>query len=262
MMIRVLTLLLLALLLGGCNMSLEKAGIEVLSEPNSKIFIDGKEAGYTPYKNNSLIPGEVLIKLQTDKGEIWEKKVRLQNRTSTIVSREFKDNGENGGFILGIEPIGDKKKSPLIVNSSPDRATVMVDGETKGLTPMKWEDVGEGDRQITISYPAAQSVNIFAKGILGYQLIINADLPEEMYANNEMSPTPTPKSELGKLVSIKNTETGWLRVRSEANKDAPEIGRVLPGETYPVFNEANDYFQIELKDKSKGWISTKYAEQI
>lgn len=255
-----------SIFLSGCQILPEKAGIEIMSDPTAKVFIDGKEAGQTPYKNNSLKPGEIEIKLVTDNDGSWTKTIRLQNGTNTVVSREMNaDPSKNSGFLLSLEPTGDDKKAGLLVHSQPDRAAVLIDDEVKGTSPMRLEDIGEGDKHIKVSFPTYKDQNIFAKGIVGYQLLIDADLATDYSANNTAdtvaSPSATPEN-TGPMVKIKETETGWLRVRKDANGSAEEIAKVNPGEKYKFVNEMNGYTEIELNIGMSGWVSSKYVDKI
>lgn len=263
---KLLLLLLTAGLLSGCTLGTEKAGIEIMSYPEAKVYIDGKDAGMTPYKNNSLKPEEVEIKLVTDLGE-WTKKIRLQNRTSTVIQREFgKEERFSGGYVLNLEPTGDGKKAGLLVSSQPDRSTIKIENEVKGMTPMKWEDIGEGEKQISISYPAHKPVIVYAKGIKGFQLLIDAQLPEEEVVFDQVAPSnvSSPSAELttGKSLVIKETETGWLRVRGQPNTVSAEVGKVNPGEKYEILDETDGYFEIKMNNGINGWISAKYADKI
>lgn len=261
---KIVWMLIFSVFLSGCNLANEKAGVEIMSNPEAKVYIDGTEAGSTPYKNNSLKPKEVEVKLVTSKGE-WSKKIRLQNRTSTIIHRDFDvESGESGGYVLKIEPTGNKSKAGLLVSCRPDRATIKIDGDAKGQSPYKWEDIGEGDKQIDLSFPARKKVVVFAKAILGYQLIIDADLAEEPISTKMASLQPEsspPLESRGELI-IKNTETGWLRVRGQPNTVSAEVGRVNPGEKFLILNEQDSYYEIELSSGIKGWILTKYADKI
>ena len=58
-------------------------------------------------------------------------------------------------------------------------------------------------------------------------------------------------------VTILDTPTGWLRVRTAPG--GSEIGKVLPGEEYPVISQSNDWFEIELEEGKTGFVSSKYA---
>jgi len=86
------------------------------------------------------------------------------------------------------------------------------------------------------------------------------------------TPTPTKKPTSSSTASssaildrpyvvIKDTPTGWLKVRQEGNSTATEITKVNPGEKY-TYLEANDsgWYKITLTNGDEGWISSKYAE--
>ncbi len=60
-------------------------------------------------------------------------------------------------------------------------------------------------------------------------------------------------------VVINETPTGWLNVREDAGTNYPVIGRVNPGETYPLLEENKGWFRIKLNDSNDGWILAQYA---
>ena len=246
---------------GGCGFGSPMAGVEIMSYPTAKVYLDGKEAGMTPYKNTALIPKEVEIKLVVNEME-WVKKIKLKNGTTTVVDYGFgKTEKESGGYVLSMEKTGDKKKAGLMVEVVPNKSAIKVEGETKGNSPIKLDDIIEGDRQISISFPTYKSINVYTKAINGYQLIIEAKLAEEV-TEREPDPmvttTPTIKE---KTVMIKETETGWLRVRKEANNGSEELGKVKPMEKFKLIEEISGWYKIELGDKRQGWVSAKYAEK-
>lgn len=252
------------LLLAGCNMSIKKSGVEIMSYPVAKVYLDGKESGMTPYKNNSLTPGETDIKLVTNEGE-WTKKVHLENGANTVISREFaKDLSKSGGYVLYFEFTGDKKKAGLLISSTPDRAAVTIDDEIKGYSPLRIEDVGEGDKKLVVSYPGSKNVSSYVKFINGYQLVVDAELAKEeivVVENNQPEETVPNNPKIENKVVIKETETGWLRVRSDEGGNGTEVGRVNPGEEYTLLEENNDWYKIDLGNGKSGWISAKYAEK-
>lgn len=247
-----------SIFLGGCSLIPQKSGIEVISYPTAKVFLDGKEMGMTPYKNGSLKPGEVEVKLTTN-DKTWSKKIDLQNNISTVVDWEFgKEEKDSGGYILYLEKTGDNKKSGLLVNSTPEKASISIDGEIKGFSPLRIGDIGEGDKQMTISYPGRKSINVFMRAVKNYQLVVEGTLAEDILE----IPEPTPTEELQsnqKTVIIKDTETGWLRVRETASSASPEIAKVKPEEKYPVLDENSEWVKIDLGDGKNGWISASYA---
>lgn len=64
-------------------------------------------------------------------------------------------------------------------------------------------------------------------------------------------------------VQIKDTPTGFLKVRSEpstAGGDTTVIVKVYPGETYKLVDENdNGWYKIEYETGKQGWISGQYA---
>lgn len=241
----------MGIILGGCGIN-RRAGIEIMSYPPSSVWIDGKETGMTPYKNSYLKPGLVEIKLKNNKGDEWSKKIELTNNINTVVDWEMGEEG--GGYILSMERTGDTKRAGIIVNTSPSEAAVAIDGEIKGFSPVKIEDISEGDRQVTLSYPTYKSLNIFARAVAGYRLLVEASLVKELMIEPTVMPTVVPTEQ---EIMIKPTETGWLRVRETASNAARELGRVLPGQKYKLLGEQEGWYRIE-----SGWISAKYAEKL
>lgn len=251
-----LLIILSSLFLGACGV--DKSGIEIVSEPIAKVYLNGKESGTTPYKNNSLKPGKIQIKLDDEGGNSWEKEIKLENNVTTVINWDFKNN-ENNGYILSMEKTGEK--GSILVNSNPSGAVIYVDGELKNSSPAKIEGVNEGDRKISINYPGYTSINLIVKMVKGYQLVIDSKLEEQNKSEDSVSLNPTPTKTLRNSIKIKETETGWLRVRQEANSGAIEIGKVTPGESYELIQEKDGWYEINFENKN-GWISTKYAEKV
>jgi hypothetical protein len=263
-----LVLLISAMSLGACTLSSKRSAIEIDSYPVAKVFINGEEMGLTPYRNRNLTPGEIEVALESNEKK-WTKKVKLQNNISTVIDWEFgNEDNNNGGYVLYLEKTGDKNKAGLLVNSNPNKSTIAIDNEIKGKSPLKLSDIGQGDKHISLNYPGHKSIDIFAKSLKGYQLIIEATLAEEVVSSEiEDETEETDNLDListqpQKMVKIKETETGWLRVREKDSSVAKEIGRVNPGESYPLLDESTDWYQIDLGNNTSGWISASYADKV
>lgn len=246
------------LFLGGCGVG--RSGLEIVSNPIAKVYINDKEMGRSPYKSNDLKPGIVKVKILNDDGKIWEREIRLEENVSTVVSWNFEGESGSGGYLLAMERAGEG--GALLINTQPENANVSVAGENKGYTPLRAENIGEGDKNISIAYPGYKNLNLIVKMVKGYQLIIDAKLVAEKIA--EVTPVATIQNSVtpsGPRIRIKETGTGWLRVREGANNSSAEIGRVIPGETYEYMSSDADWYLIKFKDK-EGWVSAKYVERI
>lgn len=254
--------------LGGCTLSPKRSAIEINSYPIAKVYLDDKEVGMTPYKNKNLKPGEVEIRLETN-DKSWSRKIKLQNNINTVIDWEFGKAEENsGGYILYLEKTGDKKKAGLMVMSDPSEATLSVDNEIKGFTPMKINNIGEGDRHLTITYPNHKNADVFVKAVKEYQLVLEVILAKETVEIPTQTETKTEEEienkdlvETVPKVKIKETETGWLKVREASSSASREIKRVNPGETYDLILQDGDWTKIDLGNNQTGWVSSKYVEK-
>ncbi len=254
-----------SLVLSGCSLSAKKSAVEINSYPVAKVYINGKEMGLTPYRNRSLSPGEIEIRLVTN-DKSWTKKVKLQNNISTVIDWEFgQTDDQSGGYVLYLEKTGDKKKAGLMVNTSPNKSTVTVDNEIKGLSPLRISDIGQGDKHLALSFPGHKTMDVFMKSLKEYQLVVDAVLSEDKVEvaeeeikieNPDLVSTPATV-----LIKIKETETGWLRVRETDSSASKEVSRVTPGKTYPLIEEKTEWYKIDLGEGKSGWISSSYGEK-
>lgn len=283
----------------------KQAALQVNSEPKATVFLNDSHVGQTPYFDEKLTPGEYTLKLVPDsvgdsKYITWQGIVKLNSGILTAVSRTLAESEDRAsGYVLTLEPTTEKEKAKISVISTPDSVVVNLDGEPKGFTPLALDDVSEGDRLITISSPGFKDETIKAKAVKGYKLMLNVQLAkkleeapltsseEEATASAEPSPKasvkastkPTASSKPSSdqeasgsasmakpYVKIKNTPTGYLKVRSEpstSGKDDTVIAKILPGEVYK-FIEANEsgWYKIEYQKGKQGWISAQYAELV
>lgn len=261
MLLRLAIILISSFVLSGCALTPKRSGVEIMSYPTAKVIINGKEMGMTPYKNTSLSPGDSEVKLIAGDQQ-WQQKIKLQNNSNTVVDWEFgSQDNLSGGYVLYMEKTGDDKRAGILVNSFPNKSSVAIDGEIKGYSPLKIDDIGVGDRQITISFPGYKSTNVFIKAINSYQFVIENKLAEEEIETDDIQLEENPTAQLNNSITIKETETGWLRVRESSSSAAIEVGRVKPKEKYTLLEETTEWDKIDLGNGKSGWISAKYAEK-
>ncbi len=65
----------------------------------------------------------------------------------------------------------------------------------------------------------------------------------------------------GITISIDDTPTGWLRVRSLPSLNGVEVGRVDPGDEYDILDQDGGWYKIELSDGEEGWVSGDYVTE-
>ena len=260
--IPVLLIIASGILLGGCG-SKGVAGVEIITQPITKIFIDGKEAGMTPYRNNSLLEGIINIRLGEEGIGWWQRRLELKKNISTVINWTFdKTEKSSGGYILSMEKQSPKRAS-LILASLPSGAAVSIGGEMRGDTPMAISDLGEGDKEVSIMLPGFKTISVGIRPIIGYRMLIEATLAreEKMAATPESNNTQLALIGGTKKIKILPTETGWLRVRAGSNPTSPEIGKVRTGEEYEYYSETKEWIEINFGGK-KGWVATKYVAKL
>lgn len=246
----------------------KNAGLEINCQPESAIFLEGRHLGQTPFKQENLQPGEYLLKITPSEAGLisWEKKVSLVAGVSTVISCQLAASQErSSSTILNLEPLNNKRLMVLAIISQPDGVLVKVDSVTRGFTPISLEDIQEGDHLVSLTLPGYQQKEIKAKTILGRKLIINVQLAKTAAGEEMLSPEATASAASQeaepKTVVIKETPTGWLRVRWEPNLSASEAAKVKPGAEFILLEEKNDWYKIEFEEGREGWIASQYAAE-
>jgi len=242
----------------------QKAGIQIISQPKATIFLDGKHLGQTPFESKNLKPGEFNLKLVPESEDLpsWEEKIKLNPDVLTVVKHQFSQTPTSESTeILTLEPLANKNLVSLAIISSPDGAFVKVDGTTRGFTPISLEDITAGDHVILISSPGYLEKEIKARTLLGKKLVVNVKLAKKEEEESVATPSAQEKETIPQ-VEIKNTPTGWLRVRLGPTTAATEAAKVKPGEKYPLLDEKNGWYKIRYDQNKEGWISGRYATKI
>jgi len=258
---KALLILVCSCILTGCSFGVKKSAIEIYSTPSAKVYVNGKEMGMTPYKNSSLVPQNIEIKLVSGTKQV-SKKILLKNGLATVIDWKFDTNGDDGGYVLSMENTGGAKCG-LIINSIPSQATLSIENEIIGSTPKKVEDLGTGEKHVVVSFPGYQGSNLFLKTTAGYNLIVEAKLILDNKVIEPEAPADSAAILASKeMVKIKETETGWLKVRESDSGASREITKIKPGEKYEVVEEKTDWIKIKLNDGTMGWVSTKYVEKV
>lgn len=259
-------------LLGGGS---KEGVLKVQSMPAASVFVDNKHVGRTPVETK-VAAGDYTIRLvpetTTQSIASWQGSVKIASDILTYVNASL---GESE-FATSVETMWLEKISSKLaevsLTTNPDGATASLDGETKGITPISIPNVSAGDHGLAIASPGFVSRTMKVKTTAGYKLnaVVKLALSGEPVAEASPSPTPqpTPTKAAGgtpdparPFVTIKDTPTGFLRVRMEPSTSASEAARVNPGEKYHVEDEKSGWYEIKYDGKNTGWISGQYAEK-
>ena len=61
---------------------------------------------------------------------------------------------------------------------------------------------------------------------------------------------------------VKNTPTGFLRVRDKPSLNGLEIGRVNPGEKLILLEELSGWVRIRMANEKEGYVSSAYISKV
>lgn len=279
-------ILLILLAIGGTiklisDRTPKEGELRVESTPNVSVFLDNKHIGSTPY-NDKITAGEYTLRLVPDSTNAnvapWQDKVTIGPNLLTFVNAVLNESELSSAVdVLWLEKSA-AGKPELSVITNPDGASVVVDDITKGITPITVEDVTAGDHTLTVTSPGFLTRTMKIKLTPGYKLIaslklaLSANGTSDLTATASATPSPAPSGTAATssgttqtppkpYVLIKDTPTGFLRVRMDPSVAATEAGRVNPGQMFHVYDEQSGWFQISYDGTNKGWISGTYATE-
>jgi hypothetical protein len=256
------------------------AGLKVDSNPPSLVFVDNVQVGRTPV-DKMFAPGDITVKLipESTSAQLssYQTNAHLTDKVYTVIKRDFgTTEALSSGEIISLLPQSGNDASLSIITSDPESASVTVDNQPQGFSPLAITSVSASDHQIEISSPGYQTKTVSARAISGYKLTVNVKLafknqvipsvPPAMVSETPTataSPSLVPTPAITKpYVRISSTPTGFLRVRLGPSTAAGEIGQVRPGETYPLLDSTTGWYLIKVvfPATSSGWISSDYAQ--
>ena len=273
------------------NRSPKQGELKVDSQPAASVFLEDKHIGRTPIGKTpfKVDEGEYLLKIVPDPGitelATWQEKVRIGGNALTYINVLLSESElTSSSYVLWLEKIT-SKKSELSVTTNPDGATVIVDGEMKGMSPLTVPDVTPGDHTVTLVSRGFNTKEIKVKFSEGYRIVTSVKMalssgtptPDASpSATPSVTGTGTPKVTATPVASgsavitdvdkpyvlIKETPTGFLRVRTEASTGSAEIARVKPGEKYPYLDSKPDWLRIKVASDKTGWVSSLYSQKV
>ena len=271
----VIVLFVIAVIVGGYVLYNSRlgsiSGLKVVSEPVANVFINDTLIGKTPLEDKRNA-GEYTLKLIPEESSTqfspWEGSVTLNSGLLTYVKRDLGSSElTTAGEILSLEKISGSEAQIEVV-SKPDKASVVLDGQDKGVTKILLRDVVPGEHEIAISATGFAGRSVRVQAVEGYKLTVDFHLALISEDGLVESKEATDSSESieeekeGTVIVIGDTPTGFLRVRLGPSTSATEAARVSPGDEFPFIEEENGWYKIEYETGEEGWISGRYAEKV
>lgn len=242
-------------------------GIKIETNPKASVFIDGVLVGETPYESTHRA-GKILLRLVPQGASenliAYESTITIASGAQTVIGRDFKPSeDESSGYVVSFEK-NKSKNSALSVISQPDGAQVLVDGVSRGFSPYTNASIAPAMHEVTVKSPDHSDFSITIKTVSGYKLSLYSKLGREISGEK----SNLPRVEKQTLVTILETPTGYLRVRTKPGERGNEIAQVKSGEKYPYIDTDIETGWIEIQYQEPkagmpsgivGWISNQYA---
>lgn len=274
--------------------------LRIESQPEVAAYLDNKSIGKTPIKKPLLKVdgGEHTLKLASDLSPAlasWESKIRIVPNTVTAVTVVLSESElTNQSDVLWMEYIGGKK-AEVIFQSDPDGAIVMVDQDMKGVTPLTLSDLSEGKHEVFVSARGYLPRTVTVKVTPGYRINAQFQLALSPGTDWAATPTPTPSATESAQISlsptppggtkkpsitptgtvesekpepkkpyaiVKDTPTGFLRLRMEPSTTATEVAKLNPGEKFTILSEESGWYELLYSPTQNGWASGQYLTKV
>lgn len=231
----------------------QESGISILSQPSeAEVFLDDKQVGQTPFEDKDLKVKDYVVRLE--KGELsWQGKVKLTAGTVTVINRDIaSDSASSAGEMLTLN-----KGKGLTVISNPTGSEIQIDGKLYGATPVS-VNTDPGEHTILLSHPNYLNRSIRVDLPKNFNLTISVDLA---LSEADLTTIATPAITQTPEVIVKETPTGFLRVRDKPNTAGKEIARVKPGDSLILLEETGSWDKVRLPDGTEGFVAASYVEK-
>lgn len=241
--------------------------LRVESAPKTTVFVNGENKGQTPFMQK-MNPGKYDLKLlPEDERTIssWQQQVTVNPGVQTFINVNLASSDTASSWEMITLEEGKRGESEISIFSQTDPAEIFFDDERKGTTPLSFQDITAGTHNVRLLAPGHTENTIKVTMTPGYKLLLTAQLARTDAPEKESTDSATPgkpeTSDSDESVTILDTPTGWLRVRSEPSTAGEEVARVDPGTSYPLADEQSGWYEIEYEKGKTGWISAQYASK-
>lgn len=252
-----------------------RGGLQVTANVEGRVLLDGEHIGDIPVRKlnqqDTLPVGNYELRIEPKDTNLaaYTTRIRINSGVLTAVDKTFLPGSLGSSYVLTLEKSSNPKPQ-IEITSIPDTALITIDSVPSGTTPYKSDALSASEHEIELQKEGFSKKTIRIRTVEGHVLVVSAtlgtgDIGSVQEQNLEPSPTAsvgiTPTPTTPETVVITQTPNGFLRVRSGPGTSFSEIGRVRPGESYPLTDEQSGWYQIEVDPNTVGWVSSQFAEK-
>lgn len=178
------------------------------------------------------------------------------NSTTYGLSPVILDEVDPGQYTLSIQAVGHLQKSMSVALQKGYRLHVYsrLEKEKDGQAPAAEAlPAAPSPEPVPTPSPATRTTTLPSPSPISRT---------SLQASSSATTTSFPGVVSKPYVTIKETGTGWLRVRDQANSAGQEVAKVNVGQNYPYISTLNGWFEITYETGKNGWISGQYATLV
>ncbi len=251
-----------------------RGALQITTNVKSQVTLNGKDIGTTPVclcEDKTIIADTYDLKITPSDTSLqpFSAKVDVNGGVLTAIERTFLPGALASSYILTLEKTNISTPQ-IFIATVPDNALISIDGDSKGATPFS-QNLSASEHEVEIEKNGFAKKTVRVRAVANYKLILNVILGTDTGLEDSVpttAPTPVPSETISPTqalqtnVLITNTPTGFLRVRATPSVGGTQIAEVKPGEKYIYVDENDSWFEIQLNDGSKGWVSKSYTQKV
>ncbi len=250
------------------------AVLSIISEPaDAVVFVDGTESGKTPYSTDKLTEGAYDVRLEKEGYEPISERLNIVKGQKLNASFKLFPLPAPASvkFMDGSTVLYDIVSGNSFVTTNPQAwaKALIYWNKTRGINIM-----GYGiNRELVfkyildfngVFYDTDGAVVEADKVLLGDGKV--AYLRKESDGEGVSAQAKESLAKIGtgiiggKTAKVKDTPTGWLRVRSEPSLNGAEVGKLNIGDTVTILEEKTGWLKVKTGAGLEGWASADYLQ--
>ncbi len=250
--------------------------LKVISSPETSLFFDNVAVGKTPFDGKYKV-GEYLLKLipvgSATETASWQGRVSVYKNALTYVNRELGSSDvTSAGEIFTAIKMDHPPQSPgtgeVYVDTDPTGAIIYLDNDEKGVGPLILDNVIKGTHELSVFLPGffrrTQKINVAEdyRVNASFKLAIDQSQKQATPSSSLKQATGSANLQTKTKIKIKDTPTGFLRVREGPSIDASEEAQVKPGATFDLLDQSDGWYKISYEANKEGWVAVQYCEKV
>lgn len=248
--------------------------LSIISEPSdARVFIDGTDSGITPFSTDKLTEGAYEVRLEKEGFEPISERLNIVKDQKLNVSVKLfpMPAPASVNLMTGSTNLYDMTSSNSFVTTNPQTwaKALIYWNKTRGINISSYGI----NRDLVFNYvldfngvfyDTDGAVMEPDKVLLGDGKIAYLRRASDGEGVSEQAKESLTKIGTnvagGKSAKVKDTPTGWLRVRKDASLNGEELGRVNTGDTVTVLEEKAGWLKIKTASGLEGWASADYLQ--